>query len=630
MRRIAIYFFYDRDGIVDEYNIFMLNDIRKNVDYLMVVVNGAINSDGEEKFNSVSNEVFIRENVGFDVWAYKEGILKIGWEKMEEFDELILFNFTNYGPIYPFKTMFLEMDERKIDFWGITKHYGHSFDPYKRCKYGYIPEHIQSSFIAIRKDMLLSKDFKNYWNDMPMINNYAEAICFHEAIFTEDFKRKGYESSVYVDTEDLKDYSEYPLMLYPVELIKNRNCPIFKRKTFFNQYEEFLDVSCGQSAFELYDYLRESTNYDVNMIWDNLLRTANMYDIKQRMQLNYILPTKVRINSRYQRKKVALCLHIYYEDKIEYCKKYAESMPTYADIYITTCKKENIDKIKQAFNSFSDRNIYVIEVENRGRDVSALLIGFKEYVSNYDYICFAHDKKAHYDKPYIIGESFSYQCFENVLSSKSFVENVITTFDENPRLGLLVPPTPCHGTYFSLIGLEWQNNYLLTKEKAKEWNILVDLDDKKAPVAPYGTTFWFKSDALKTLFDLDLKYSDFPDEPTQNRDGTIMHVIERIYPYAAQQRGFYTGWLISDDYAKMEVTNLYKMLRDVNQTLFWNFGVANRYTLMNSISVAKQKLDKLENNRTVILRKGLKYYIKKIIGKTMYLKLSVIKQKLLK
>lgn len=623
MKRAAIYFFYDKDKIVDDYNIYMLDDIRESVDYLIVVVNGSIDNDGVKKFNKVADEVFIRDNIGFDVWAYKEGINKIGWERLEQFDELILFNFTNYGPIYPFKEMFLEMNEREVDFWGITKHYGHSFDPYNKCKYGCIPEHIQSSFIAIRRNMLQSNDFRDYWDTMPMIHDYAEAICFHEAIFTVDFEKKGYKSSVYVDTDDLKDYSEYPLMLYPVELLKNRHCPIFKRKTFFNQYEEFLDVSCGQSAFELYEYLRKNTSYDMNLIWDNLLRTANMYDIKQRMQLNYILPT-YKVENKGFKSKVALFLHIYYEDKIEYCKNYAASMPNYADIYISTSSQENADKIKSAFNNIG-RDITVIVIENRGRDVSALLIGFKEYMSKYDYICFAHDKKSHYDRPYMIGESFSYQCFENVLANKFFVENIITTFDENPRLGLLVPPTPCHGTYYSLIGLEWQNNFQLTKEKAEEWGISVDIDNKKAPIAPFGTNFWFRKDALKLLINLNLEYADFPEEPTKERDGNIMHVIERMYPFAAQQAGFYTGWVMSDNFAKMEVTNLYKMLRDVNQTLFWNFGVSDRHTLMNCISVAKQSMGRIEHNR--LNQEGLKHLVRKIIGEKLYFKLYITKQK---
>ena len=46
--------------------------------------------------------------------------------------------------------------------------------------------------------MIKSRDFHDYWEKMPEIKDYADAICLHEAIFTEDFTRKGYTSRVYV------------------------------------------------------------------------------------------------------------------------------------------------------------------------------------------------------------------------------------------------------------------------------------------------------------------------------------------------------------------------------------------------------------------------------------------------
>ena len=625
LTRYAIYFFYDKDGIVDEYNIYLLHDLKKSVDHLMVVSNGSLPEEEYRKLETVSDEVYERENEGFDVWAYKKGIEKAGWDVLEKYDEVILLNFTNFGPVYPFSQMFLETDKYEADFWGITEHYGHDYDPYQKCKYGYIPRHIQSSFIAVRKRMVSSPDFRNYWQNMPMIHDYAEAICFHEAIFTKEFTEKGYTSKVYVDTTDLKEFSDYPLMLYPVELIKNRKCPIFKRKTFFNQYEEFLDISCGQSALELYEYLRNFTDYDLNMIWDNLLRTANMYDLKQRMQLNYIIPADVKSKNQIHHKHVALFMHVYSMELAEVCKTYASYMPEYADIYLTTDTQEKADNLEIIFSFLGKERVKVVLVENRGRDVSALLIGLKEYLDAYDYICFMHDKKAGQNSPKMIGESFAYHCHENILPTKIFAENVITLFEENPRLGLLVPPTPFHGPYYTTIGQEWQGNYQNVLELAKKWNIRVDINESKPPVAPLGTTFWFRKEALKSLFNVGLTYEDFPQEPTGTNDGNIMHAIERLYPFVAQQNGYYCGWLFSDKYAKMEITNLYKMFRDVNETLFWNFGVDDRHATLHKISMAKHALD--EKNRSAY---PIKSCIKKLIGKRMYHKLWELKERIIR
>ena len=105
MRRCAVYLFYDRDGIVDEYNIFLLKEIKKHVENILVVCNGFLNECGKKKFETVANEVLIRDNIGMDVGGYKEGIAYIGYEELSKYDEIILMNYTFFGPLYPFSEM---------------------------------------------------------------------------------------------------------------------------------------------------------------------------------------------------------------------------------------------------------------------------------------------------------------------------------------------------------------------------------------------------------------------------------------------------------------------------------------------------------------------------------------------
>ena len=219
-----------------------------------------------------------------------------------------------------------------------------------------------------------------------------------------------------------------------------------------------------------------------------------------------------------------------------------------------------------------------------------------------------HDKKAGQNSPKMIGESFAYHCYENTLPTKEFAENVIALFEENPRLGLLVPPTPSHGPYYSTIGQEWHTNYQNVLELAKKWNIQVDINESKPPVAPLGTTFWFRKEALKSLFNVGLTYEDFPKEPTGTNDGNIMHAIERLYPFVAQQNGYYCGWLLSDKYAKMEITNLYKMFRDVNEALFWSFGVDERQTMLYKIRLANWKFWLYEHLPKTVWKIGASFY----------------------
>lgn len=591
MRRAALYFFYDQEGIADSYNFYLLEDLKKSLDKLYVVVNGALDGASRTRFEEIADEVYVRDNTGFDVWAYKEGMEHIGWDVVQGFDEFILMNFTSFGPVHPFAEMFAAMDNRpELDFWGITKHNGHDYDPYNACRYGYIPAHIQSSFIAIRKSMLCSAQYRSYWDEMPMVTGYVDSICRHEAVFTKYFTDLGFQSDVYVNTDDLKDVTDYPLMLMPVELVKKRRCPVFKRKMFMNIYEEYMDITCGQPAVEFMEYLKQETDFPLDLIWDNILRTSNMWDIKQRLQLNYILPRTVEMPLARQ-PKVALFMHLYYLDGLAEAYHYAGSLPEYADLYITTNTQEKAEQIAHYMEPLG-RKTKVVVVENRGREYAGFFIGLREYVKDYEYIGIAHGKKSRYEKPYIVGDSFAFHCFENTLTSRAFVNNVIATFEENPRLGLLVPPTPSHAMYYTTIGREWRGNYPAMVELLKDWQIKAPTDPTKPPVAPLGGFFWFRTSALRKLFDREFTYEMFPEEPCTAVDGTIMHVLERIYPFVAQDAGYYSGWVMSDRYAAMQCTNQYKTIRDINEYMFWSYGECNRhgelYQLQKAIAADQQ------------------------------------------
>lgn len=188
--------------------------------------------------------------------------------------------------------MFGSMDARpELDFWGITKFHMVPVDPYGIIDCGYIREHIQSHFIAVRKRMLSSREFHEYWENMPKIKSYGESVAYHESYFTHHFASKGYKWDVYVNTDDMKKFTEYPLLKAPKRLMQEKRCPIFKRRSFFHNYEDFLNGSIGEPTYELMEYLKTETDYDVELIWENILRCCNQALIKQCLHLNYVLPS---------------------------------------------------------------------------------------------------------------------------------------------------------------------------------------------------------------------------------------------------------------------------------------------------------------------------------------------------
>ena len=578
-KRLVIYFFYDTNGIIDDYIPYMLSDLKKNNSEIFFVSNGKIEEESKKKLLHLADTVFERENKGLDAWAYKESLEKIGFEKLKEYDEVILMNYTIMGPVFPFSETFSKMDARDIDFWGLTKFFKTDSDPFGTIDIGYIPEHLQSHFIAIRKSMLSSPEFEKYWANMPMMKDYKDSVGKHETKFTRYFAKLGFKWDCSSDMDDLEEYNPNCCIFAPVTLLKEKRCPVFKRRCFMHLYEDLINFSVGENAYELMQYLKNETDYDTDLIWQNILRCYDMQLIKDNLQLNYFLPKEEGKNAiekaNWQSKKIALIFHAYFPDLIESTVRYVNAMPETADVYITTDTDEKKEFFEKAFSDNKFRHFEVIKIRNRGRDVSALLVASKGFINDYDYVCFAHDKKVGQLSPKSIGAGFAYQCLENVLGSEGYVKNIIELFEENPRLGILMPPPPSHAQYFLTYSLTWGPNYVETKKLYDKLGLRVPMSEKYYPIAPLGTMFWFRPEGMKKLFDVDWEYEDFPEEPNKV-DGTVLHAVERIYGVVEQDAGYYGAWGMIDYGAAMLFTSCNFMVGKFAQMAAME-GIAGTY-----------------------------------------------------
>lgn len=562
--RLGIFFFYDRDGVVDDYVTTLLDGFRPHFSDLTIVVNGKLNDEGRAKFLSYTDNLIVRENKGLDAWAYKTALDSYGWKKLEAFDEIVLFNATIMGPVYPFSEMFDAMNKRDLDFWGITKFHKVPKDPFNRSPYGYLPEHIQSHFHAYRRSLHTSQAFRDYWDNLPEIKDYFDSVGLHESLFTKRFADKGFTWDVYVNTDDLEGFSYGPITYAAKKLVAEKRCPIFKRRSFFHDYQDVMTQAVGNAALDLYEYLRDHTDYDTDLIWQNALRTMNLADLMKNLHLDYVLPQSVAVPIP-DGLRIALVIHVYYMDLLDQTIRYIRSMPAGSDIIITVGSDDNRQLVEERCSGLP-YHVDVRLIENRGRDVSALLIGGGADLMKYDYVCFAHDKKVTQLSPQSIGDGFAYKCFENILASKEYVSNVIQLFESNPRLGIAMPTPPNHADYFPGYTFPWGPNFDGTKKLLEDLGFSVPLDVMKEPVAPMGTMFWFRPQAFHGLLDREWKYTDFPPEPNKV-DGSMLHFVERAYGYVPQGNGFYSAYIFSDRFARIEITNLSYELREMTKSI---------------------------------------------------------------
>lgn len=561
MKRACVFLFYDADGIVDRYIEYYLQALKTVSDYLLVVVNGKLTVEGRKTFAALADDFFVRENVGYDAAGFKAGIEYIGWEELENYDELIITNSSIYGPIYPLKDSFARMDATECDFWGMFTSYGERnmkawFGV--PLKWGYRPDAILTNFHVYKTTVLHSYEFRHHWDTLPQIKTYYEACVYHEMTISKTLMDAGFVAAA-MDQMAFQGVCPSPTVYAALDMVVKYHIPLVRKKAFFDPNGS-LDY-CTDQPREIMKFLEEHTNYPCDLIWENLLRTTNQYDLKNWFNWNTILP---RDYVRYQPalRKVAVIFHTYYTDIIEQYLHNIASFPHGTHFYFTADTKEKLETLKEFMVPYQGR--YEMEfrpVENRGRDVSALLVACRDVVleGNYDLICFMHDKKGiRYKSSWsCTGKTCSDCCFENIAPSVDYVNNVIELFSKNPRLGIAVPPPPQNEHYYKVIGGSWgrDTNYSHTEKILRELGITVPLDRMKPPVAPYGTVFWFRPDALLPLFEKEWRYEDFDSEPMQS-DGTVIHAVERIYSLIAQGKGYYPNVIMSNVYAEQEVTRM--------------------------------------------------------------------------
>lgn len=269
MKRLMIYFFYDKDGIVDNYIYYFLNAFKSYCEEICVVVNGILEKKAQEKLKQNVNHLLIRENVGYDSCAYKHAIEFYGYDKLKEYDEVILANFTMFGPIFSPKTMFLEMENRDCDFWGITKHPANK----SRVAGIKIEEHVQSYFIAYRKNILNSDDFKTYWQTLKTPTNYEEAVAFHELRGTQYFESKGYKSDAFINPDKYRIPLKEKPYFYFIHRQIIEDSMLFVKRKIFNIKHSKLEYPIEASMQSLFKTINKETNYPIDLMIENLQRT---------------------------------------------------------------------------------------------------------------------------------------------------------------------------------------------------------------------------------------------------------------------------------------------------------------------------------------------------------------------
>jgi lipopolysaccharide biosynthesis protein len=272
-RRLGIYLYYNPEGRAGAYVYYFLEHLKPHCDELCVVINGFVQADALAKLKRLCDKVIVRENIGFDSGAYKEAIESYGYQTIATaFDELLICNYTCYGPVYPFSEMFNAMAERTCDFWGHNRYIA-------GLKTGneVIVDHIQSYFMVFRKNILQSECFEAYWATLVPPHNYWTAVTNHELKCTAYFEKEGFISDTFIPCDCTSEGRPNLPVFFAYSQLKNNRSPLLKRKVFFVKDGVFeFPQQEKHGAADILNRLEKNTDYPVGLILEDMKES---YDI---------------------------------------------------------------------------------------------------------------------------------------------------------------------------------------------------------------------------------------------------------------------------------------------------------------------------------------------------------------
>jgi rhamnosyltransferase len=543
MHRIGIYAFQYPRRRVPEYVLYKLEKLREHVAQLVVVCNGGLTAAGRQTLEGHADAVHVREDGDYDAGAHRHGMIDVvGWDKLASFDEVLLLTSDFFGPIFPFAELFGKMDGMDVDFWGVTAFNGPAVDTLSGG--GEIPSHVHTTFLAVRQRLFRSGDFQSYWNELPPVAPPHEAAQTHEQRFTAHFRNLGYRAGVY--SHDGIPLVPNPPREIPDVLLAHR-CPVLCRRPFFENgaTTHWHNVELRRAL----DVIARSSDYPTTLIWHDVLPHAVPRDLYTNTSLLDVLPTEGAPPLPVTPPRIAVMAHVYYPDMLDEMAFHWSHIPVKHDVHITTATPEAKQLIENRLAATPHplrERTEIRVVDNRGRDISAWLVGQRDILldGNYDLVCRLHSKKSP-QFPYALSRHFKEHLYENLLASGPYVTRLLQLFADEPCLGIVMPPAINLGS--DTLGNGWYTNHLGATSLAHSLNIGVPFDDF-TPLAPYGSMFWARPAAIGLLAERGFGWTDFTDN-SGYREGDLPHVLERLIVYAAHEAGYYAKCILTPENA---------------------------------------------------------------------------------
>ena len=256
---VTVLAMFSSNGKIEEYQLYLLKGLKEISDYIIVVADNTIYEEELKKLDGLCNAYKFIRHGEYDFGSYKYGYnYLIENNILQEDDNLLFINDSNYGPVYSFKNVPDDFQGKECDFYGLSV--------------GTNPEkYIQSFFIILKHNVWNSDVFKGYINKIKKQLSPAAVVVNYEFTFTKEMITNGYSYEVYCKIKS--DKNEFIPTKYGYTLISDYKYPVIKRK--------YLQGSFAENPKKALEYLKNINPELYNIITTNPLERKKVKEYKQ-------------------------------------------------------------------------------------------------------------------------------------------------------------------------------------------------------------------------------------------------------------------------------------------------------------------------------------------------------------
>ena len=579
MNRGLVYFHFDPHHQVRDYVLAALSSLRPHADHVLLVSNSPIGDADRARLEPCCDEILQRPNEGLDVGAYRAGLEHLGWERLADFDELILTNHTYYAPLRPWEEVLTRTGSwRDISFWGMTEH--GVMRPHPFLAKRELPRHIQSHWIAVRRRLLADPAFREYWEQMPPVSSYRDSIQWHESRFTGHFAELGHTWEVAFPVDRYR--SENPAIEEAPALLAD-GCPLLKRRALFHDplHQDRQAVVGG----ELLEAAVEA-GYSEDLILSDVVHTATARDLIVNAGLTEVVTGCVpgavgagaQTSSPAQRSSGCVVVHIpagreaVERAEADGLSRRLASLPAHWRVVVTSPEPLDAADLERVTGRRPTQEDTEEDSAHGEGDVSLRVVRDLDPRGTIAFLTQCDDlwdpgRGAGGDEggddggdddalvlritvgpepgPKTRADDIAHrQALDCLLDSPGYVAGLIDLFRRHPGLGVVMPAAGHIGQAHG--GPTWDGLADAAKVLTRRFGLTVELDPL-APVVPVGAMLLARPAALRTLSDgakelvrLTDQAAAGPEQSAQRlKRARAAEVLELLAVYAAMSSGFH-------------------------------------------------------------------------------------------